>query len=601
MLLYLATLALIISVFAFLTIKVTERPAAGETKYIGDHQIAILRTAIKGDKVLLYVDQASKIVGRNAVHEFAESGGVFNNAADAGCGDYYSYMLWSQVDNGVFKKCIPGDMQKNFGNFFNEGLSELYKSNEYLSKFNIDYTYDIKEKSIDAKTSSNITIPILVGEKKVVKEQYTEIKPETAVDFFEFAKSFIGSPYLFGGKGPPEADPWKTCFGCIKDACHEACLKSSSECSKCIYRDSASSAWKNQCKEQCGKMEGNCPEQCKGVGEKKKICPESSSSPNICQTSGFDCSGYVRYLYMQIYGIDIGWDTRDQYGKCENPNGYECQFIPLRSGADLDKLQPGDLIYKDDGSGGSGDKSCNLPRIHHVAMYIGKEGSSYMTYEAMDTKHGVTKGIASPGEFCGAIRIKPAKKAAAEGIAAAPTTTGGAKILVVVGNEYKMYVYESGKEIKSYTVGIGKNGMGKTKTGDEKTPIGKYKIIWKASVYAGQDGGNKIEENKAFCGPGGKFTADPQVGYSSESLWKEGYGGNEAVVMGIDYPNEDDKKKGYSGNCIEMHATHLGGLGEKSSAGCVRMNPQEARELYKMVDVGTTVIFVNKKSEAGIS
>lgn len=163
--------------------------------------------------------------------------------------------------------------------------------------------------------------------------------------------------------------------------------------------------------------------------------------------------------------------------------------------------------------------------------------------------------------------------------------------IVVHGNKYVLELYnKDGKLIKKYPVGIGKNGMGKTKEGDSKTPVGTYKIIWKASRFAKTDGGYPIVDGAAFCGPDNIFTTNPDIGYSSEKLWTAGYGGKEAVVMCLDYPNEADREKGYSGGCIEIHATQLGGIGKKSSAGCIRMKPADARELYKRVDMGTKVV-----------
>ncbi|MCD4782331.1 MAG: L,D-transpeptidase [Candidatus Eremiobacteraeota bacterium] len=168
------------------------------------------------------------------------------------------------------------------------------------------------------------------------------------------------------------------------------------------------------------------------------------------------------------------------------------------------------------------------------------------------------------------------------------------RLIVVHGYAFRMKLYEKSGDkwnvIKEYPIGIGKGGMGKTREGDKKTPIGKYKIIWKASRFWKTDGGYPIVDGKAFCGPNNMFTKDPNVGYPSESLWKPGYGGKKAVVMCIDYPNAGDKRKGYSGGCIEIHATLLGGIGKKSSMGCIRMKPNDARELYNLVDVGTMVI-----------
>jgi len=168
------------------------------------------------------------------------------------------------------------------------------------------------------------------------------------------------------------------------------------------------------------------------------------------------------------------------------------------------------------------------------------------------------------------------------------------RLIVVHGYAFRMRVYEKSGDkwnmIREYPVGIGKNGMGKTKSGDKKTPLGQYKIIWKASRFWKTDGGHPIIDGKAFCGPKNIFTTDPNVGYSSEKLWTSGYGGKKAVVMCLDYPNSKDRSKGYTGGCIEIHATLLGGIGKQSSMGCIRMRPADARELYNLVDVGTMVI-----------
>lgn len=171
--------------------------------------------------------------------------------------------------------------------------------------------------------------------------------------------------------------------------------------------------------------------------------------------------------------------------------------------------------------------------------------------------------------------------------------------IVVYGYKYTMYVFNSqAKLLKTYKIGIGINGMGKTREGDKKTPLGEYEIIWKATKFQEDiDPNNEnehfIEDGYAFAGPDNIFTTDPEIGYSSEQLWTEGYGGDEAVVLCINYPNALDKSKGYTGGCIEIHATHLGGIGQCSSYGCLRMHPGDAREVYNLVEVGAKV-YINE-------
>lgn len=163
--------------------------------------------------------------------------------------------------------------------------------------------------------------------------------------------------------------------------------------------------------------------------------------------------------------------------------------------------------------------------------------------------------------------------------------------LIVHGSTFTLELYDQYDHlIKAYPIGLGKNGMGKTKRGDKKTPLGEYHIIWKTSRFAETDGGYEIKEDRAFCGPESIFTADPRIGLSDEQLWTEDYGGDQAVVMGLDYPNELDHARGYVGECIEIHATLHDGIGQFASAGCVRMKPDDARDLYQHVAVGTKVI-----------
>lgn len=162
--------------------------------------------------------------------------------------------------------------------------------------------------------------------------------------------------------------------------------------------------------------------------------------------------------------------------------------------------------------------------------------------------------------------------------------------IVVHGSTCTLEVYDAhGRLIKAFPVGLGINGMGKTKAGDRKTPIGEYEILWKASRFWESDGGYPIVDGQAFCTPDNQFTTDPQLADPDETLWTDAYGGDQAVVMCLNYPNASDIANGYTGGCIEIHASLYGGMGEYCSLGCVRMDPVDARELYHLVDSGTKV------------
>lgn len=110
MLLYLATIALVIAAFAFLTIKVSEKPAKFEPKYIGEHQIALLKTAVNAEKFLLFVDQAAKPSAMQSVYNLGQKGGY---PAGSGCGNYLGYESWrASVKEGEetkIKNCFPDE------------------------------------------------------------------------------------------------------------------------------------------------------------------------------------------------------------------------------------------------------------------------------------------------------------------------------------------------------------------------------------------------------------------------------------------------------------------------------------------------------------
>ncbi|MCX5773903.1 MAG: L,D-transpeptidase [Fusobacteria bacterium] len=153
--------------------------------------------------------------------------------------------------------------------------------------------------------------------------------------------------------------------------------------------------------------------------------------------------------------------------------------------------------------------------------------------------------------------------------------------IVLHGNSHILDLYNSaGKLLSSYPVAVGKNGMGKTSSGDGKTPIGIYQIAFKASCYANEDGGYYVPQ----------FNSNKQW----EDLQKEYFmppdGGNGGVAMILNYPNKEDVAAGRTGYGIMIHSTLLGGIGYDASHGCIRMSTQDARSLYRQVNVGTTVV-----------
>jgi len=140
--------------------------------------------------------------------------------------------------------------------------------------------------------------------------------------------------------------------------------------------------------------------------------------------------------------------------------------------------------------------------------------------------------------------------------------------------------------IREYPIGIGKGGIAKQRAGDHRTPVGDYEVSWTASRHSNK--GHRIVDNRSWCR--GNSFVDAPTGPALEKLWSEPYGGDEATVISINYPNIKDRLRGYTGECIHIHADkrHQDGM-LKKSYGCIHMFPADAKELYQMVDVGTPV------------
>lgn len=137
--------------------------------------------------------------------------------------------------------------------------------------------------------------------------------------------------------------------------------------------------------------------------------------------------------------------------------------------------------------------------------------------------------------------------------------------ILIIKSEKKLVLYQKGEPVKSYPVGLGKNGwLKKRQARDHATPEGKYRIIGK----------------------------NPRSRYYKALL--------------INYPNENDrkefldaKKKGLIvknstiGGQIEIH----GGGKEGLTYGCIALDNNHMEDLYHRVGIGTPVTIVGALEE----
>jgi murein L,D-transpeptidase YafK len=149
-----------------------------------------------------------------------------------------------------------------------------------------------------------------------------------------------------------------------------------------------------------------------------------------------------------------------------------------------------------------------------------------------------------------------------------------------------LQLWRENQLVTEYPIETGKGGVGKQKSGDHRTPVGDYEVSWMAC----RDGskGHRIVDQRSWCR--GNCFIDASTGPPLEKLWTDSYGGDEAAVISINYPNTKDRQRGFTGDCIHIHAnkrTREGMMGK--SYGCIHMYPKDAMELYNIVEVGTPV------------
>ncbi len=132
--------------------------------------------------------------------------------------------------------------------------------------------------------------------------------------------------------------------------------------------------------------------------------------------------------------------------------------------------------------------------------------------------------------------------------------------LVVFKSKHELLAYSNGKLLKTYTISIGKNPVGKKEyEDDKKTPEGTYCIKDK----------------------------NPNSGYYKN--------------LGISYPNRDDlenaKKLGKpTGGDVKIHGLKNGDWYTRKfhrwkdwTNGCIALTDEEVEELYNAVPVGTPI------------
>lgn len=136
-------------------------------------------------------------------------------------------------------------------------------------------------------------------------------------------------------------------------------------------------------------------------------------------------------------------------------------------------------------------------------------------------------------------------------------------ILINLASMRLYYVPKNGRQVYIFSVGIGQEGW--------NTPLGEMKVV------------SKI--------------VDP-TWVVPESIFKYRKAKGDPVPRKIP-PGPDDPLGSYALRLsipeILIHGTNEpSGVGRRSSAGCIRMYPQDIEQLFHMVSVGTRVVIINR-------
>ena len=141
----------------------------------------------------------------------------------------------------------------------------------------------------------------------------------------------------------------------------------------------------------------------------------------------------------------------------------------------------------------------------------------------------------------------------------------------IVINLAEMRLYyqpKNEKRVYVFPVGIGKE--------DWSTPLGEMTVIAKV-------------KNPKWVAPASIYNFRKSIGDPVEKV----------IPPGPDNPLGAYELR-LSRPTYLIHGTNLpDGVGRRSSAGCIRLYPEDIEELYKMVEVGAKVIIINQPYKAG--
>lgn len=165
------------------------------------------------------------------------------------------------------------------------------------------------------------------------------------------------------------------------------------------------------------------------------------------------------------------------------------------------------------------------------------------------------------------------------------------------GSRAKLSIHERKdgrwRELHSCTAYVGKNGIGKTKEGDKRTPTGTYDLTQPFGIKA-DPGANmaytKVTKHHYWCGSSGSEyynqlvdtrKVDRKATSADEVLVS--YGSVYNYCMFIDYNAAGEAGKG---SCIFLHCTGS----KKYTAGCIAVDEAVMKKIIQWAEPGVKIV-----------
>ncbi|HLC64792.1 MAG TPA: hypothetical protein VJI46_01560 [Candidatus Nanoarchaeia archaeon] len=153
-------LMMFILTMVYALVMVNEKGFSYSREPIGVQQLAVIDMAYEGEKVLNYIDTSAGLALNDAMHEFAETGGV---GKGTDCRRYLGYTIWDD-------SCSPSE--ENFKGILEDSV------NRYLSQYPIpplSFTIEISGANIKGISNEPVDVNLLKpeavreGKEKIIK------------------------------------------------------------------------------------------------------------------------------------------------------------------------------------------------------------------------------------------------------------------------------------------------------------------------------------------------------------------------------------------------------------------------------------------------